>query len=61
MWGLLLLRSTSSGPTDSAVAAHGLQSAESVAAAQGRSCSEARGMPPGQGLSQGALHWQVDS
>ena len=36
-------------------------SAESVAAAQGRSCSEARGMPPGQGLSQGALHWQADS
>ena len=45
----------------SAVAVPRVQNVGSVAVVQGLSCSEASGVPPGQGLNPCLLYWQVDS
>ena len=47
--------------TGSVVVARGLQSAGSMVAAHGLSCSAACGIFPDQGSNPCPLHWQVDS
>ena len=49
------------GAKDSIVAAHGLQSADSIAVMHRLSCPEACGFFPDQGLNPYPLHWQADS